>query len=154
MDDRLGRGKWAFWLFVAALAALTAVPSASLLRAARAYYRFLTGAAPDTIRPSHPRSLDLGRPAEAMPDRDLRLAEFRLGAPKAGQVEIVGDFCGWKPAGLRLSRGAGGTWEIMLPLPPGSYRYEFIVDGQNRPDPRAPVAAGPDGRKVSERKVR
>jgi hypothetical protein len=47
-----------------------------------------------------------------------------------------------------LIRQAGdGVWWINLTLPPGRYRYAFIVDGENwRNDPNAPAAEDEFGR--------
>lgn len=54
---------------------------------------------------------------------------FALEAPANGAVAIVGDFNDWDPRSTPLTR-RGGTWEVTLPLQPGRYRYNFVVDGQ------------------------
>jgi hypothetical protein len=153
MNDRWGRSRWMFWLFVFALATMAAVPSALLLRTVRAYYRFLTGAAAGTIRPTHGDFLDHREPSARIPAENLSFAEFRFNAPRAGNVELIGDFNDWKPGGLNLIRASGGAWEIMVPLSPGRYRYLFLVDGKPQRDPRAPAAVDPHGRKASLRKI-
>ena len=153
MHDRFGRRKWAFWLFVCLLAALTLVPSAMMLRILRSYYGFLTGAAPSTIHPMQVKFLDRRGDFRSAPEEDLRFAEFRLRAPKAKAVELIGDFNGWKAGSLPLQRAGGGAWELMLPLPPGSYHYLFLVDGQAATDPAARTGAAPDGKTASLRTV-
>ena len=68
---------------------------------------------------------------------------FRILAPKASAIQMGGsDFPG-NPmqAGPErtLTKGAEGVWEVTLgPLPPGSYRYNFNVDGVSVIDPRNP----------------
>lgn len=151
MRERFGRRKWAFWLFVCLLAAITVIPSAALLRALQSYRAFLTGAAPSTIHPVQVQFLDRRGDFRSAPEEDLRFVEFHLRAPKAKAVDLIGDFNGWKAGTLTLSRASGGAWELMLPLPPGSYHYLFLVDGQTTADPAARTATLPDGKTVSVR---
>lgn len=153
VEDRFGRSKWAFWGFAALLAALAAAPSAFLLRAAQSYYRFLTGAAPATVRPIRVDFLDHSSRSQPVRDENLQFVEFRLRAPKAKAVELIGDFNGWKAGTLPLASAGGGSWEIMLPLSPGRYHYLYVVDGQAQTDPRAPAEAGADGKQTSVRPV-
>jgi len=152
MDDRFGRSKWGFWLFVLALTVVIAVPSAVLVRTVESYYQFLTGAAPGTIRPVQVDFLDRRNDSKLEAEKDLQFMEFHLSAPKAKNVELVGDFNGWKAGTLPLSR-SGAAWEVMLPLPPGRYHYRFLVDGQAQADPHAPSEAGADGKPASLRMV-
>ncbi len=154
MKERSGRRKWAFWLFICFLAAITIIPSAVLLRALQSYYDFLTGAAPSTIHPVQVKFLDRRGDFRSAPAEDLRFVEFHLRAPKAKAVDLIGDFNAWKAGTLALSRAAGGTWEIMLPLPAGSYHYLFLVDGQAQTDPSARAETAPDGKTVSLRTAR
>ena len=74
-----------------------------------------------------------------------RPIELRLSAP-ASQVMVVGDFNDWDPAATPLRPGnEGGTWTVELRLPPGRYRYTFLVDGRRWvPDPVEPRAADDD----------
>lgn len=74
-----------------------------------------------------------------------RPIELRLSAP-ASQVMVVGDFNDWDPAATPLRPGnEGGTWSVELRLPPGRYRYTFLVDGRRWvPDPAEPRAADED----------
>jgi 1,4-alpha-glucan branching enzyme len=48
-------------------------------------------------------------------------------------VQLAGDFSGWKPVQMR--RGKNGAFEIEVPLSSGAHQYKFIVDGQWVSDP-------------------
>lgn len=66
------------------------------------------------------------------------MVQFRLGAPAAQEVALVGDFNGWRPE-HRLHQGAAGVWSVDVALEPGVYNYVFVVDGKAwRLDPLAP----------------
>jgi len=64
---------------------------------------------------------------------------LRLRAPEAASVRLTsgGDIPGLAPgAGAELTKNAEGIWEITLPqLEPGSFRYNFNVDGVSTLDP-------------------
>lgn len=49
--------------------------------------------------------------------------------PGARTVQVAGDFNGWNPARAPLEQTANGAWTVMLPLEPGRYEYQFVVDG-------------------------
>ncbi|MBI5144029.1 MAG: AAA family ATPase, partial [Candidatus Omnitrophica bacterium] len=56
---------------------------------------------------------------------------FAINAPNAKEVYLVGDFNHWKiNDDSRLLRHDDGRWEKALALPPGKYRYKFVVDGE------------------------
>jgi hypothetical protein len=76
------------------------------------------------------------------------VTQFVLVAPDAESVTLVGDFNDWSTSATRLIRQAGdGVWWVNISLPPGRYRYAFIVDGENwRSDPTAPAAEDEFGR--------
>jgi len=95
----------------------------------------------------------LGRPAEhaqpaaAAPPKEV-IVSFRDAA--ARDVRIAGDFNGWVPDKDVTSRlhvaGRERVWTKVLTLPPGTYRYRYLVDGQWREDPANPEqAAAPLG---------
>lgn len=62
---------------------------------------------------------------------------FRLNAPEAQSVFLVGDFNNWNPT-LDALVSRDGPWETRLFLVPGRYRYLFIVDGKRIADPDNP----------------
>jgi chromosome partitioning protein len=72
--------------------------------------------------------------------------------PAASDVRIAGDFNDWVPdKGVRSlieSDGRTRVWTKILQLPPGRYRYRYVVDGEWREDPDNPdaVADAPGGR--------
>ena len=78
------------------------------------------------------------------------LASFRLYAPQAHSISLIGDFNGWGSARKLSMRPQGnGVWTMEVPLPPGRYQYAFLVDGKNMAtDPRAEQHVNDDfGRK-------
>lgn len=71
---------------------------------------------------------------------------FVLYAPGAHSVALVGDFNGWDTAATPLQpTGSSGAWVVSVPLPPGRYRYAFLIDGARwLADPGAPRAPDDD----------
>ncbi len=67
----------------------------------------------------------------------LVTVRFEADLPRARDVAVIGDFSQWRsPVSLR--RDADGVWRTEVALPPGSYEYVFVVDGnQWITDPRA-----------------
>lgn len=66
--------------------------------------------------------------------------QFMLVAPAATAVSLVGDFNDWVAEATPMEGDvAEGLWVVTVPLPPGRYRYAFLVDGTTWvPDPDAP----------------
>ena len=62
---------------------------------------------------------------------------FTLNAPDAKSVAVVGDFDGWDPEMHLMKKMKEGVWKAALLLPPGSYQYQFYVDGIWQADPSA-----------------
>jgi serine protease AprX len=49
----------------------------------------------------------------------------------AQRVALAGDFNGWSPSETWFARQASGMWRAALPLlPPGTYQYKFVVNGE------------------------
>lgn len=65
---------------------------------------------------------------------------FGTGSEKS--VSVAGSFNGWNTAANPLQKSGGNTWELSLPLPPGSHTYKLVVDGQWRLDPTNKQKAG------------
>ncbi len=81
----------------------------------------------------------------------LREVRIRYRDSQAGDVRIAGDFNGWIPdKGVRSvieSESDGRVWTKVLHLPPGTYQYRYVVDGEWREDPaNDQKMAGPSGR--------
>jgi 1,4-alpha-glucan branching enzyme len=72
--------------------------------------------------------------------------QFVAVAPGATSVTLVGDFNDWNVAATPMHAASeDGIWSVSLPLPPGRYRYAFLVDGTRwMADPAAPAAADSD----------
>ena len=69
-------------------------------------------------------------------------------------MQLVGDFTHWQENPINLKRQRGGTWQVTLPLPPGTYHYRFLVDGQWRDDPECTVrVTNPFGGENSVRQI-
>lgn len=64
-------------------------------------------------------------------DNDFLLVEFRIKAPDAESVTLVGDFTDWKENMIIMSDSDGdGTWETEVQLKMNNiYNYNFLIDG-------------------------
>jgi 1,4-alpha-glucan branching enzyme len=60
---------------------------------------------------------------------------FRLVAPEATRVQLVGDFTQWRGEPIEMTRGEDGVWVGSVGLKPGVYQYRFLVDGEWADDP-------------------
>jgi len=92
------------------------------------------------------------RPAPAPPPDEAPAVvdgrvRFAFTAPRAASVAVVGSWNDWArdvPA-QRLRPGPQpGAWEARLALPPGTYRFQFLVDGR-AVSPPAAVRHADDG---------
>ena len=54
--------------------------------------------------------------------------------PEAKEVLLAGDFTNWTLLPMKKNNG---TFHASLELPPGEYRYKFVVDGIWHSDPDA-----------------
>jgi 1,4-alpha-glucan branching enzyme len=68
---------------------------------------------------------------------ELKPGEFHLEAPFAQSVKLAAGFTEWEKNPLELTKSENGDWVLVLPLPPGSHPYRYIVDGQWWDDPKA-----------------
>ena len=75
-------------------------------------------------------------------DEVPREVVVRFRDERASDVRIAGDFNGWIPdKGVRSlieSDGETRVWTKILQLPPGTYQYRYVVDGEWREDPENP----------------
>ena len=62
---------------------------------------------------------------------------LELARPDAQEVGIAGSFNDWHPSVTPMIRLDNGKWAKELVLPPGSYEYRFVVDGEWVDDPAA-----------------
>jgi 1,4-alpha-glucan branching enzyme len=81
----------------------------------------------DAKAPAKPQKKEVvqKKPARA---RAKAKTTFRLEAPQAAQVFIVGSFNEWDPIATPLKRDGEGTWSCALVIEPGEHEYRFMVD--------------------------
>jgi len=65
--------------------------------------------------------------------------EFKLNAPGARQVWLVGSFTQWQQRPIPMRPAPGGEWQAVVGLNPGTYYYRFVVDGEWWDDPECPL---------------
>ena len=68
---------------------------------------------------------------------------FRLHAPEAKLVRLLGKFTGDGFKNHMMKRTVDGYWECSVKLKRGHYEYHFLVDGVPTADPHA-IARVPD----------
>ncbi len=59
---------------------------------------------------------------------------FSLQAFDAERVHLAGDFNDWSLDGSEMEP-IGGVWKKVVKLPPGRYRYRYVIDGRWQRDP-------------------
>ncbi len=72
-------------------------------------------------------------------DMPARTVEFIFPDPEAKEVFIAGDFNGWRVNEDAKLEKRNGVWVKSMTLPPGRYRYRFVVDGRWVDDPNNPM---------------
>lgn len=55
---------------------------------------------------------------------------FKVKAPFASEVVLLGDFNDWKAGVHPLKKDCQGLWKVTLQLTPGRYEYKLLVDGK------------------------
>lgn len=65
----------------------------------------------------------------------INLVTFSLKAPSAQSVFVTGTFNDWSLDEKYRMANENGTWSLKLSLKPGTYKYQFIVDGKWQEDP-------------------
>lgn len=83
-----------------------------------------------------------GKPPAAAPANGKVKAlktEFKVQAPRAKSVELVGAFI-VRGGRKDMIRQGDGSWTITLYLNPGTYRYFFAVDKKKQLDPENPLS--------------
>jgi len=81
-------------------------------------------------RAPRPSSGPSGAEAPAVVDGRVH---FSLRAPGAASARVVGSWNDWaRDVAAQVMRPgrAPGTWEVRLDLPPGTYRFQFVLDGR------------------------
>lgn len=92
-----------------------------------------------------PTSLRHHRARPSSPIVTPQEVTFTIEAPGAEHVLLAGDFNDWTLDGSEMDP-IGGVWTKVIKLPPGRYRYRYVVDGRWQNDPsNAAVEANPYG---------
>lgn len=68
---------------------------------------------------------------------DMHRVRLTLHCPDAQAIFVAGSFNLWDPAQLAMVRDENCQWTCEINLPPGTYEYRFVVDGQWWCDPAA-----------------
>jgi hypothetical protein len=79
------------------------------------------------IRPALPAPVRPAAQSLAITREHDDLYRVTLRVPSARSVEIAGDFCSWRPVVLRET--SPNTWEVTLPMTPGTHRINVRVNG-------------------------
>jgi 1,4-alpha-glucan branching enzyme len=61
---------------------------------------------------------------------EKRKVTFKVRAPDAKKVQLVGEFNNWDPDSHPMEKDDEGFWKIGLRLTPGRYEYKLLVDGR------------------------
>jgi Carbohydrate-binding module 48 (Isoamylase N-terminal domain) len=151
-DVRAPRGARRAWAWVIRPRTLRVSPLAGLAAAAALAFvmvgvsqRSGSGTAAPDARLAERIDTGTHRPAaNVAPRAAVQQVQFVLVAPTAKSVALVGDFNDWSAVPLAPVQ-VGGAWTITVPLAPGRYTYNFVVDGSRvMPDPAAPEAPADD----------
>jgi len=101
----------------------------------------VTGLAPAAFaQPPAGRGGGTPQPQVTSPELSTdRRITFRILAPQAQAIRLAaGDIPGVGQT-TQLTKGENGVWEVTIgPVNPGTYRYNFNVDGVSTIDPRSP----------------
>src|SRR5206468_2708408 len=81
-----------------------------------------------------PASTDADETEPWTPAATSKEVVFTIEADHAAQVQVMGDFNDWNLEGSEMER-VDGIWQKVVTLPPGRYRYRYIVDGRWQSDP-------------------
>jgi len=74
-------------------------------------------------------------PQEIPSDTEIKYRKFFITAPGAKQVELRADFNRWGKDPIVLTPYKKGYFETSVALAGGEYKYVFVVDGEEIPDP-------------------
>jgi len=93
-------------------------------------------AAPAKIRKEQAPALSARmRQAVEEESKQFLTTQFAIEAPGAKSVYVTGSFNDWSLDDSCRLREVEGKWRVDIPLKPGFYKYQFIVDGVWKEDP-------------------
>jgi len=74
---------------------------------------------------------------------------FRVWAPNADTVSVIGSFNNWDGNRHKMKRDKGGIWELSIPSAKPGDEYLYLINGDlRRKDPRARQVTASDGNSV------
>ncbi|MFA5100231.1 MAG: isoamylase early set domain-containing protein [Candidatus Omnitrophota bacterium] len=79
-------------------------------------------------------------PKVAASKATTKLTPFKLFAPQAKKVSVVGSFNNWDTKKVSAKKDTKGNWTVKVGLKPGRYEYKFFVDGSWVNDPKCSSA--------------
>jgi chromosome partitioning protein len=85
--------------------------------------------------PAYEPSLRMQELMEKETSEFIGLAAFSLKSPSAQSVFVTGSFNDWSLDEKFRMKNEEGVWSLKLSLKPGTYKYQFIVDGKWQEDP-------------------
>lgn len=148
----ISRAKFTFWILFFLVFLFLSVPSVVLVQNLREYAEALSyWSRKPPQAPPEPGTRPAFLTSKTAPQTSLHFMKFSY-AGKAKSVQLAGDFNLWKAEQYPLSR-KGRKWEITLPLPQGTYRYLFYVDGEKVLDPKNKEVYQKDDFKASVKRV-
>ncbi len=80
--------------------------------------------------PAPPAIDPFSYPAWGATDNNDGTVTFRLHAPGKQFISVIGDFNEWKPDAHVMAEGTDGTWSVTIPLAKGTYRYQYLINGE------------------------
>ncbi len=86
---------------------------------------------------NHQNEILMNKKATTRNGRSPCQVRFDFNDPQASEVFTAGTFNDWEPQATRMLPMGNGQWGKILVLPPGTYEYRFVADGQWMADPRA-----------------
>ncbi len=118
------------------------VPAIAALAAAAAFAFLVVRGGTESREPAIASNAQQLTPVANTGEERIVLQDVTLSIymPKAKTVGVMAAFNDWDAKRSPMTRGADGNWTITLRLPPGSYEYQFLTNGDTRmTDPTAPA---------------
>jgi 1,4-alpha-glucan branching enzyme len=107
-------------------------------------------AASSAVTSSRSESDDLGALVQKTPGGRVKSTVFRVWAPNAEKVSVIGTFNNWNPRRHALRRSVGsGVWSLEVREAKPGDEYMFLINGElERKDPRARMVTSSEGKGV------
>ena len=106
---------------------------------------------PVWAQPPYPEIDPFDYPAWGATETGEGAVTFALHAPGKKSVAVIGDFNEWSPEAHPMKPDDHGTWSVTIELAPGTYRYQYLIDGKQKladPYSRNVIWQEPDGKET------